>query len=781
MNKFQSLKKELASIFFLEFLLVIIFWDVITLKGILFSGDIRSLVFPFRVYVAECVRNGTPYLWNPYLLAGYPFSADFLSGIFYPFTYFFFLPFTPVKAINYYMVFHYMFSIAAMYCYARVLGISRTGSIASGMIFTLGGFMLARTCHPTIMDIMAFLPVIFILIEVGFRKKRWIYSAYAALIAGMCFLGGHPQIAFYMFSFGALYHLALYFIKTDNSKPEISLLIKSLMVYGCLSVGLSQALMYPLKEMLGYSFRAGGIPWQNLIFGSVPWSHLIRMFFPFFFGQTYDSNYQYQDFNFVETCGYVGLLPLFIILVTLFEKNKNRYQVFFLGLAFLSLLMVLGQNTPIYKIIRYVPVLNFTRAPGRFFLFFTVAAAILTGMGLDRLDFAYFTPARRRYLKISLVVFFLFGTGFFLYALFTKNPFYSLRIPKGFDLLFRSGLIALLSMLLWGWATGYFITFKYLNRVLVLLLAVDLLAFGVILNIDANKAFPLSSFNRTPESVTFLRQDTSHYRIYTFTNKVWDDPEDVDIQFNTLHRNMCMFYHIEGFHSYCSGGVWRFYQILDKLEEPYHPIDLNIRLKVLEDRLSLFRLMNIKYILTPEPLPINGLTEVFHRDTYSIYRVDNVSPRAYFTTNWINVKDDKESLSYLTTGRNNTRNATIIEKGPGTFIANPASKDIPVSIILYSPSLIKMNFTASEKGYLVLADYYYPGWRAYIDGKPVTIYRANFLAKAIPVTEGTHSIQFAYHPDSFYKGITITLLSLIIFLVLFIYDFHFHRNKQKGF
>ncbi len=778
MNKYRSKLRDLASILFIESILLVIFWKAITLQGILFSGDIRSLVFPFRLYVADCVRHGIPFLWNPYLLAGYPFSSDFLSGVFYPFTYLFFLPFNPVAAINYYMVFHYMLSGVAMYAYARLLGISRTGSIAAALVFTLGGFMLSRVCHPTIIDIMAFLPIILLLIELGFRRKRWIYSGYAALLSGMCLLGGHTQIAFYMFLFGVLYHFALPFIQQESgSKPELHYFLKSLLIFGFIATGLSQAMLLPLKEMLAYSFRAGGIPWPNLIFGSVPWSHMLRLVFPFFYGQTYEFNY--QDFNFVETCGYVGLLPLLLILATLFSKNKNRYQIFFLGLSFLSLLLVLGKNTPIYQIIRYIPVLNFTRAPGRFFLFFTVSAAILAGMGLDRLRDEYFTPSRKRYFRFSLVVIIFLGTIFFLYALFTKNPFYSLRIPKGIDLLFRSGLLALLGLILWGWASNHLKSSQKLNRFLVILLAIDLLGFGLVLNLDANKAFPLSAFNRTPASVTFLRQDSSHFRTYTFVNQFWDNPEDVDNQFNTLHRNMGMFYKIEGFHSYSAGGVWRFYQIMEKLEESYHPIPLDIRQKTLENRLSFFRLMNIKYILSVEPLSINGLTEVFHQENYFIYKVEETRSRAYFTTHWINVKTDEEALSILTTGINNQANTTVVENLPSNRSVDTTRQDTSVTINHYSPSLITMEVNAPEDGLLVLADYYYPGWNALIDGTLTPVYRANFLGRALLVKKGLHTIEFSYHPKSFYIAISITLLTLLVFLLLILFDIKFCRNKDK--
>jgi len=77
--------------------------------------------------------------------------------------------------------------------------------------------------------------------------------------------------------------------------------------------------------------------------------------------------------------------------------------------------------------------------------------------------------------------------------------------------------------------------------------------------------------------------------------------------------------------------------------------------------------------------------------------------------------------------------------------------------------------SAQNDKILFLSDTYYPGWKAYIDGRQTNIYRANYAFRAIVVPGGVHTGKFIYDPDSFKIGYMISFLSvgiLAIFLFL---------------
>jgi uncharacterized membrane protein YfhO len=62
---------------------------------------------------------------------------------------------------------------------------------------------------------------------------------------------------------------------------------------------------------------------------------------------------------------------------------------------------------------------------------------------------------------------------------------------------------------------------------------------------------------------------------------------------------------------------------------------------------------------------------------------------------------------------------------------------------------------------LVVAESYYPGWRATVDGQPAPILRANYLSQGLVMPQGKHIVQVSYEPDSFKYGALISLVGLV--------------------
>ena len=68
---------------------------------------------------------------------------------------------------------------------------------------------------------------------------------------------------------------------------------------------------------------------------------------------------------------------------------------------------------------------------------------------------------------------------------------------------------------------------------------------------------------------------------------------------------------------------------------------------------------------------------------------------------------------------------------------------------------------------------FYPGWKAYVNGKEERILKANYLFQAIEVKEGRSLVKFCFEPKMVKIGIFISCVALGIVLFLFVV-----RNKQ---
>ncbi|HEY9178151.1 MAG TPA: YfhO family protein, partial [Flavipsychrobacter sp.] len=72
----------------------------------------------------------------------------------------------------------------------------------------------------------------------------------------------------------------------------------------------------------------------------------------------------------------------------------------------------------------------------------------------------------------------------------------------------------------------------------------------------------------------------------------------------------------------------------------------------------------------------------------------------------------------------------------------------------------------SKDGFAVFSDIYYPyGWKAYIDGEETPIYRANYLLRALKIPAGEHKIEFKFHPEKFYTGDKIAMVSSLLLIL----------------
>ena len=84
-----------------------------------------------------------------------------------------------------------------------------------------------------------------------------------------------------------------------------------------------------------------------------------------------------------------------------------------------------------------------------------------------------------------------------------------------------------------------------------------------------------------------------------------------------------------------------------------------------------------------------------------------------------------------------------------------------VEIISESNNRLDLQVKTSGDSFLILNDTYFPGWKAFIDGKKTKIYRAHYNFRALPLSVGTHRVEFIYDPMSFKLGAGVTLLGIL--------------------
>lgn len=111
-------------------------------------------------------------------------------------------------------------------------------------------------------------------------------------------------------------------------------------------------------------------------------------------------------------------------------------------------------------------------------------------------------------------------------------------------------------------------------------------------------------------------------------------------------------------------------------------------------------------------------------------------------------------------------------------------KDSAAKISLTKYGLNDLAFTSqnSKDGLAVFADIYYAeGWKAYVDGKETPIVRANYILRAIKIPKGEHKVEFKFHPDTYYTGDKIAMISsLLLILVCGVSVFKWVKDEKEG-
>ena len=75
--------------------------------------------------------------------------------------------------------------------------------------------------------------------------------------------------------------------------------------------------------------------------------------------------------------------------------------------------------------------------------------------------------------------------------------------------------------------------------------------------------------------------------------------------------------------------------------------------------------------------------------------------------------------------------------------------------------LVRVDPPAPEGSYLVIAENYYPGWIATVDGEPAPVVKGNGSLITVPLAAGARQVTLDFRSDSYSKGRLISVISAL--------------------
>lgn len=88
----------------------------------------------------------------------------------------------------------------------------------------------------------------------------------------------------------------------------------------------------------------------------------------------------------------------------------------------------------------------------------------------------------------------------------------------------------------------------------------------------------------------------------------------------------------------------------------------------------------------------------------------------------------------------------------------------------YNPDHLTYTYSATKRGVAVFSEIWYDkGWNAYLDGKLIPHFRANYILRAAELPSGNHQLEFKFEPQSYYNGEKISLIASILLIGILIF------------
>jgi hypothetical protein len=732
------------------------------------GGDINSFYFPTYVYAASQIKAGSLPLWNPHLFSGMPLAADVQTGLFYPINWVLFL-FVNVDygSLEWLLIFHYWLASVFTYLFLRDLGLSRTASLAGGVVFAFCGFMTAHFGHLPMIPVATWIPAALLAMRRAYVTPSlggWVWAVVAGLCLTMSLLAGHVQI----FSYGliAVGVLWLYLIVTEQpltwssawpwvGKGAVAVLVM---------FGLGAMQLLPSVELSSESVRSAISYEEAGAFSAQPIT-LLNLFLPRVYGGN-PAAYVPSAWQSTENWGYCGVVTLALASAGLVLR-RNRMVGFFAILSILALVIMVGNLSIINGwMYRFLPGFSSLRSSGRALVLLGLGLAGLAAFGLDGLlIYLRGSAAQRRRVMwwlvgvtVALAVAVLLVAPLFFTTLLQLGGTEYSRLPNavndlGMLILWIGVLVAL------GWAAlrGR-ISHRVVGIAIALLLVLDIFS-------------PNTLFNPTPDNLLAGYQDFAArsfifkanrnpainipYRLDSDANAqdVWQPSTALLMSADPTSR------------IYDTGGAFnplklRRYDYLWGIAktDPDSPLyDLtgaHIR------------------VMAPESVLTNTLkwSLAEKHQGFNLWQNANAVPHLYLVHQSVVEPDGFTTVDSIRRFKVDARHTVMLESGEAVQSDLPSTVEQPAegprrteSVVArtYDPQNIVIDVDAAAPGWVVLTDAWYPGWQATIDGRSVPVQIAYHAYRAIKVDAGKSTITMQFRPATWDWGRLISLLTLL--------------------
>lgn len=800
---------------------ILLFLPVLIPGRALFWGTPALQFVPWRAWAWETLREGVLPLWNPLLGMGAPLLANYQSALFYPPNWLTFLLAglggAPALAWGegWLVAAHLAWAGLGMAFLARRLGLGRLAQTVGGLSFGLSGYLVARAGFLSINAAVSWTPWVVLgatrLAAGTDRAGRPGDFLLLAASVGMQLLAGHAQTVWFTWLLAGAWLAFLWLgglaqpgggsrrwgapaSRQALPGPYLRQMGRAGLRLGAafgLGVALAAVQLFPTAEYLSQSQRASAVDFEAaMTYSFWPW-RLLGLLAPGLFGSPVQGDYWGYG-NYWEDAVYIGLLPFLLAVGAVGKavreslgrrRSRPAFEagaplsdsrpagvaegsvgaglnlpaaiaspawIFLLSaLVLLSFALALGANTPLFPwLYRRVPGFAMFQAPTRFSLLAVFSLSLLAGIGAQGLR----RPSGRRlyWTRLGLAAAVAVALGAALAAGTILEGLRASFIRAAATVALWAVLAVLLYLFAphaaqetdseagrarWQWAV-------------VGVVAADLAFAGWGLNPATD-----AGLYRAPSP------QTGAVKVLAGEGRLYLPPQDeTELKYGVFFR----------FDTFRPQDDW------SGLRATLLP-NLTL-LEGLASANNFDPLLPARYARWMEALAgADGSTQrrmlnlmavsvVERMDDSQPYRVRFEAVETLPRLRWVGcgrtVESGERALEQVLQNAFNAEEEVLLEMPSASHRpVCEGGREGTLRKLSEKPSRLEVQVHSEKPGYLVWADVWYPGWRAWIDGVPSPVRQANSLFRAVEVPAGDHLVVVAYRPGWFFAGAAVSALA----------------------
>lgn len=626
----------------------------------------------------------------------------------------------------------------------------------------------------------------------------------------------HPQISYYLYLFVGMYwlwQLIESFINKDHKQFWLFTALTAA-AFGLTAL----AVMNPYLSTMEYSHYTmrGGASGLETAYAQ-GWSfHPLEIFgliVPDAFGGINQNYWGFMPFT--QIYNYFGIVVLAFGLLALSTQKHRRLAIFLWISSVLFTLMSFGSFAPALSdlLLKYLPYFNKFRVPSMILTMVQINAVLLAGLGLDTLkDRA--DAQDKSYSRMLLKVFWICGGVFILWIALSKTLFGGLsftsageldqlkargmeKLPADMlstrlDLLYKSGILSFL-LLSVSMGLAYLRSIGKLRNtgfmiLIILAVFVDLWVYTGKHMRDLKPAQQYFDRFEPMDYDQFMLQDKRQHRVYPISQSLftqsslpkpageWAYHHQIITGYSAakLKRYDDLLKLLDGDAKKQRPGEWQRYLMgLFAVDEGKDPREIPM---------PVLSMLNAKYFVHPEAIPMDSLLTrirpVFTSESgITIYENRDVLPRAWFVDEVRQVSPADSILELMSSESFDPRRIAYVES-PVQSVSKPQSSQVKQTKAEMHE--LEYELSTDKDAFLVLSEVYYPaGWKATLDGKDIPIQAANYALRGLRIPAGQHQLRLVFAPDSYKRGVTFSLIGLLVSILALGAGLALHYRKSR--